>query len=189
MYRLHSLSEIWRDGQFLAHELNDSEVLKPEERERLTALLTNLSELSEQARPEKSPNQQLMEEINEVLRRYKWVVELSGVSSNRFFFTDTPVNELGFDFAGARLSSVVIGLARHGLLDRVRRCQREDCKRWFYANHPKKIFCSTDCQQADWRSTPKFKESNRKYQRDYYRDVLSPKTAKHLQTKKKARAR
>lgn len=59
----------------------------------------------------------------------------------------------------------LIGLARMGLLNRVRRCENEACERWFFAKPRHKRFCTTECQQKTFRSTETFK----RYRRDWMR--------------------
>src|SRR5215467_13528140 len=119
---INSLKKLTQDGQVLASELNDSTDLNPEEREYLETLLTQLNTLSRDALPGKSPDQEMIRGVNALLQRYKWVVQLTGVSASSFFFFDLPVLEPSFDPSGTELSAIVIGLARNGLLNRVRRC-------------------------------------------------------------------
>lgn len=54
------------------------------------------------------------------------------------------------------------------LLDRLRDCKR--CGKWFVAKHPKKAFCSPDCQQESWseyRKTPQGKKEQRKKMQEW----------------------
>jgi hypothetical protein len=159
----------------------DQDWANPDEREFLMELVSLLAALMKKAANGVGAKKEEVDRVNELLARYPYVVELVAVGKDALIFADFPVHSQ----RGSRFSRMVITLARQKLLDRFRRCAQ--CGKWLFASRPKKRFCSAECQQAKWRSTAEFKEHNREYQRTYYRDVLSPNTAKHLQAKRRGK--
>jgi hypothetical protein len=61
---------------------------------------------------------------------------------------------------------MIFDLARAGHLSRLRRCAQ--CRNWLYARFRHQIFCSTKCQQKDYRETEAFKAHRRQYMRRRY---------------------
>ena len=59
-----------------------------------------------------------------------------------------------------------IGLAREGLIDRVRRCPID--RKWFYARTKESRFCCSECRNLFHQQDPKDKERRRKWARDNY---------------------
>jgi hypothetical protein len=51
----------------------------------------------------------------------------------------------------------LLHLADRGLLGRVRRCDRRECSRWFYARFRHQRFCSSVCQVRTFREDPEWK--------------------------------
>jgi len=60
---------------------------------------------------------------------------------------------------------LVLRLAEHDLLKRVRQC--EHCTRWFCAGRKAKIFCRSACSKLHWQSSATGKAKRRKYMRKY----------------------
>jgi hypothetical protein len=58
-----------------------------------------------------------------------------------------------------------IQLSEAGYLARVRECA--NCKKWHYARFSHMRFCSLQCQQANFRSSPEFKAHRRQYLRKH----------------------
>jgi len=56
---------------------------------------------------------------------------------------------------------------------RIRRCQLDSCRRYFYAKFPHQLFHEEKCKQKNLRSKETFKAKRREYMRDYYRKNLS----------------
>jgi len=188
-------------GTILAFHLNqpDSEWAKPEEKHAVEDLLLRLAEMATDVkRIVPNPNMparvavkrinarearqaRQMEPINKILQRYTWIVQLVAWGREGPFFADFawPSNSQGHS-----VTWTVAKLARMNVLDRMRKCAYGKCSKWFYATKPKKIYCSTKCQQEYNRSTPKSKQRSRKYHKKYYRDVLSPVTAKQTWRRK-----
>ena len=109
--------------------------------------------------------------INDMLARYPYVLRLGKVSRGGAFEFYERISPGG-------LIDIIFRLARAGVLDRLRQCAH--CGKWFFARNPRGIFHDTKCRQAAHHSSAEYREKNREYQRTYYRDVLSPVTAKHL---------
>lgn len=59
----------------------------------------------------------------------------------------------------------IMSLGGLGLVQRVRRCKH--CKRWFYGTISTQTFCSTKCQQADYKSSPAWHQHRKEYMRRY----------------------
>jgi hypothetical protein len=57
-------------------------------------------------------------------------------------------------------------LADAELLNRVKRCR---CGRWIFAKFSHQRFCSVQCREKEFRSSPEWKEYRRKKAREYYR--------------------
>jgi hypothetical protein len=174
-----------KDGMYLAEILNGIEPGFPEDRER-DRLISLLSELQSLARNPKGLNDQTAEDfanVNRVLRCYPWVVELVAIGAAGPVFADFPATP---DSLSSLHMRVVVKLARLRLLGQLRRCPH--CQQWFFGKISKK-FCGEKCRQAAFRSTPRYKEHNRQYQAQHYRDYLSPVTAKHLRAKRNKKTR
>ena len=193
------------DGKVIAFWLNqpDSEWAKPKEKCAIEDLLSRLAEMMADVKrivpnPNLSPREAVkrinarealqakqMKPINDILRRYTWIVELVGIGREGPCFVDFPAG-IGSE---ALTAGTIIKLARVNLLDRVRKCAYGNCNKWFYATKTTKVYCSEKCQQDYNRSTPKFKERSRKYHKKYYRDFLSPVTAKQTWRRKMGAAK
>jgi hypothetical protein len=65
-----------------------------------------------------------------------------------------------------------IGLAREGLIDRVRRCKID--RRWFYARTKESRFCSSKCRNMFHQLDPRDKERRRKWARENYQTRKTP---------------
>jgi hypothetical protein len=63
-------------------------------------------------------------------------------------------------------------LADMGLLVRLRKCL---CGRWLFARFSHQRFCSVQCREKEFRSSPEWKEYRRKKAREYYRLHMSGK--------------
>jgi hypothetical protein len=61
--------------------------------------------------------------------------------------------------------SDLFGLSEEMYLGRLRRCER--CQKWFYALKSHGRFCSVDCQQQHYKSSPKGKQYRARYMREY----------------------
>lgn len=130
--------------------------------------------------------------VNEVLAGYKWVTQLYQAEGHYLYFgqcqagTDDEFRrDIDNGIWEARgFADTIVYLANESLLERLRPCPH--CGRWFFGSG---IYCSAKCKQAAYRSTPEFKARAAEYQKQYYRDVLSPVTAKRLRGKGKARSR
>ena len=175
------------DGKVLAFWLNqpDSEWAKPKEKCAIEDLLSRLAEMMADVKrivpnPNRSPREAVkrinarealqakqMKPINDILRRYTWIVELVGIGREGPSFGHPSRYRIG-----GSDSPDDHQVARVNLLDRVRKCAYGNCNKWFYATKATKIYCSEKCQQDYNRSTPKFKERSRKYHKKYYRDFL-----------------
>jgi hypothetical protein len=64
-------------------------------------------------------------------------------------------------------------LDEEGVFDQFRRCALPECAKYFYSLRPEGIYCSGRCQRTHYKRSDEYKEKNREYQRNYYRDFLS----------------
>lgn len=67
------------------------------------------------------------------------------------------------------LVQAVAWLVERGLLSRLRRCARSDCKRWFLRKKSDNKFCLTTCGYAARAGEPERKEKKRNYMREFQR--------------------
>jgi hypothetical protein len=190
--------------RILIETLNTPEESEPEEvRARLRELKATLLSLSELQR--KSLNRELfhpdeLKPINETLARYKWITQYvvadvgaedGGPDLVLYSQSEPADGAVSVDDAIGlsrlriqRLSEWIVELAKADLLDLVRRCGY--CQRWFFAkSRYRGFFCTPQHQQAAHKSTPEFKEKAREYQKQYYRDILSPVTGRWKKRKRK----
>jgi hypothetical protein len=58
-----------------------------------------------------------------------------------------------------------VDLHKQGLLGRIRRCAKADCRAWFFAVLPHQMFHSDACRTATTSTDPKFRERRMKYMR------------------------
>jgi hypothetical protein len=56
-------------------------------------------------------------------------------------------------------------LIGRGLLDRVRRCAKGDCRKWFYARFRHAVFHDEECRLAVESANPEYKERRREHMR------------------------
>jgi hypothetical protein len=54
----------------------------------------------------------------------------------------------------------LLRLADRGLLGRVRKCDRQECGRWFYARFNHQLFHSRPCQERTYRTDPAWKKKH-----------------------------
>lgn len=91
---------------------------------------------------------------------FDWEVQVTVYGDN---------DNLGFITRGRRElphALTAIGLAREGLIDRVRRCPID--RRWFYARTKESRFCCSECRNLFHQSDPKDKERRRIWARENY---------------------
>jgi hypothetical protein len=177
MIRMRSLRKSLREeGKFLAAWLGDPESdwgYGPSSQQQAADLVLGLVTLREKvsAGIKRAQAEQEIAAINDMLERYPYVLRLGKVSRNGFHFYE--------DIRPGGLIDIIFRLARAGVLDRLRRCAQ--CGKWCFTRGTS---CSTPCRQKRYRDKPETKEKTRLTARTYYRDILSPVTAKHLKWRK-----
>jgi hypothetical protein len=140
---------------------------------QLKVVLTTLNELQQRARKGRPVSEADREPVNQALARYHYFTQLEDITSEQAIFRPQPVGAPADDM-GREFALHVVTVAQHGMLGRVRSCLQ--CHKWFLAPRRHSLFCNTAHQQKYWRSLPEVKAKTKKYQRDYYRDHLSPVT-------------
>jgi hypothetical protein len=149
-----------KDGKFLARFLNEDQTEIGFVIERAVTQLAALT-------ADSSPAPEAIEQFNaDHMRPHTFHLELIGLNQKRIpVFVEFPTGTTSDEMM------IVIRLAREQLLDRLRRC--DWCGIWFFAPKVWARFCSTQCQQEQFRSAPDFKKRNKKYQRDWFRKQAS----------------
>jgi hypothetical protein len=61
----------------------------------------------------------------------------------------------------------IFQLAQNGYVDRLRECV--DCRKWFFARFSHSRFCSSACQQRNYKRSPEWREHRNEYMRNYYK--------------------
>jgi hypothetical protein len=188
----HSLKNFQADlarqnADCLIELLNDIDKCTTDEQKEalrpIDQLLTWLAELNRRSVCGQRIHPSDLTPINDILRRYQWVTQWVLTPDAFLYPQSEPVDPK--QSVEQNLSSMVVALIEHGLLDLIRRC--DHCQRYFLAKRREwraENFCITEHQQSHWRKKPEVKEDRRKYQKKYYRDNLSPVTRK----KRKRRA-
>ena len=85
-------------------------------------------------------------------------------------------------------------------LDRLRRCKRTECRRWFFAGRRRdQCYCGDSCRDAAYEATPGRKQKNREKAKKYYWEnfrarrppgeyrprALRPRNSRHVKEEKK----
>jgi hypothetical protein len=174
----------------VVYELNSAKRLTVGAVSRLADMLTALHALRAKGARGDLIHPDEAKPINEYLKRHRWVFQLTipGLDFQNMQVIDE--RELA-DTEEQRVADMVIFLASRGTLERVQRCNQ--CGTWFYSRRlrldpTKGAFCSDACRKLFWRARPDVKKHLRKYQKDYYRDVLSPVTSRAVRRKKRRSA-
>jgi len=82
--------------------------------------------------------------IRPVVDRSRWVIEWSPAAP-------------GMSRAQSLALFQVLEVAKRGLLERIRECEKKDCDLWFYARFKHQRFHSKHCQEETFRSDPEHK--------------------------------
>jgi hypothetical protein len=186
---MRPLRELIKDGKFLAKMLNEpvlQRIYEPigEIASRLIAMNERVSQRWQELRSgvtdpldvtsrEREEHDEEERQFNALLEPYTWHIYLAGwreEKSGRAVpgFIDMPT--LGTD---ASQMSTVILLARAGILDRLRKC--DVCSKWFFSATAWGKTCDGGkCRKAKNRATPKARNKNRRYARDWYLMKASP---------------
>jgi len=80
---------------------------------------------------------------------------VESVSPSQWTVKWTPVGKLDFRQGMALIK--LLQLADDGLLDRVRKCAKKECGRWFYAKFIHQRFHDLICQQQTFRDDPDYR--------------------------------
>jgi hypothetical protein len=177
-------------AEHLIESLNGIEQRSLDEQEplrQIDCLLTWLAELNRRSVFGEPIHPDDLKPVNEILARFKWITQWVLTSGGILY----PQNEMAdvdptWHSAGW-LSSMVVDVIEHDLLDLIRRC--DYCQRYYLAKRREwraNNFCKTEHQLAYWRARPDVKEKRKKWQKKYYKDYLSPVTRK---SSKKRRAK
>lgn len=129
-------------------------------------------------------------EIDRIARRFPGVGEVlgAGIKRRSFLFGFRSLRESRRAIHGWGVVNDVRILAEAGALWRIRRCALPPCGRVFAANFPHQIFCSGGkCKQKYKRSSPEYKEQQKKKAAENYRNSLPPWARKKLDEKRARR--
>lgn len=178
------LKDVAKNGEFLAAWLNECERMggdtwgyDAEICKRTISLLERIQELRTGGKEPVDQGQ--IAAIDELLGHYPWVLRASVAirgNSRTLSFYQFPAP--GAEHQGQTWLKYIVQLMGAGVLDRLRRCCH--CRKWFYANRPKKRYCSKAHYLAHYRAIPEHKKENRKYQHKYYKDHFSAKAVRRV---------
>jgi hypothetical protein len=122
-------------------------------------------------------NEALRNSINRRLRRYRLWPELLLLpkpgTPNRWFprwHAEGERSRTPNSLSEADALLRILLLAQNGNVHRLREC--DDCGLWFFARFKHARFCSTECQQRNYRRSPEWRERRNEYMREYYRQNL-----------------
>lgn len=174
-------------GRLLADLLNQ-EVKKNDRRarslqEELQRFFTGVSRLSEElANPQ--PRKDWLSDVRNLERELNRFLETCQEHPQLFIavpgklplfpvieWVPTRTDPIRHNPVRHRAVSAICGLAKYGLLDRIRQCRRtadyegRECGRWFFAKKSDSLYCSRDCQV---RPSEERKLRKREYARLYY---------------------
>jgi hypothetical protein len=132
-----------------------------------------------------------MAAVNGALATYKWITQLHVGDGQYLYFTDDPAEESADTserlrdvanglWAARWFSTTVVSLANESMLQRIRPCSH--CGTWFFGVG---LYCSPQHKQAAYRAKPEVKKARCEYQKNYYRDILSPVTSKFARRKRR----
>ncbi len=76
-------------------------------------------------------------------------------------------------------------LASQNLLDRVRKCPRKACSKYFFSRFAHQMFCCAKCRREQLRSTEEWKSARREYMRRLRRDNKERERRQALSGKKR----
>lgn len=131
-------------------------------------------------------------EIDRIALRFPGVGEVFGADIMRkgFLFALRSLRKSRRAIDGWGVVNDVRILAEAGALWRIRRCALPSCGRAFAGSFPHQIFCpGGKCKQKYKRSSPEYKEQQRKKAAENYRDSLPPWARNKLDEKRARRRR
>lgn len=109
-------------------------------------------------------------DLNQHLAKYLWSPQVSAYPG------ETPDVKVRFGFRAAthdeqKENKAVEWLIRHiEEVDRIRRCQREPCSKWFWAATDPQKFCSDSCRKISHSQSSSAKKNRAEYMRKYRKD-------------------
>jgi hypothetical protein len=113
--------------------------------------------------------EKLWKNLRDRLRRYRGCLAPGGrPSAKGGIRMEFLLDEAGIDDAERQALTQIQRLLMLGLLTRLRRCQNEPCKRWFYARFGHQRSHSDECRIAHAQSGPKWNEDHKARRRNYY---------------------
>jgi hypothetical protein len=117
---------------------------------------------------EKTEAVELMAELRELLKKYRWRSQVS-LSSEGFCAFLVAADAEGDKWEYEAIGDLLALIAVEGGLSRLRRCFYDGCKRWFYAaNRSDQKFCKDGvCRQNHYYSDPESQKKHRAAVRDY----------------------
>jgi hypothetical protein len=177
----------WREeyGKPLTEWLNGS--LRNLGRRRVWRLLERMEALG-QLRPQSDEAIKTLRRINLYFRRCLQrpvclLATIQGANSH-----DQNVVALEFERAGEQTHkehwaiNTIFRLANRNLLSRVRLCEWNKCRKWFYASVEHQKFCSEGCRKSNERSSPEGKAQQRARSKRYYDALFADRKRKTTMT-------
>jgi hypothetical protein len=129
---------------------------------RLSSPSENRAQRAEYAR--------VLRDLNACLSGYKWHPTLAPYTEQRFYF----LVRYGFRTANHEEKTenqAVEWLMRHiAEVHRIRRCNRQQCRKWFFAVTDHQKFCGENCRKREAQQGPEFKRKRADYMKKYRSD-------------------
>jgi hypothetical protein len=93
----------------------------------------------------------------------------------------------GFESTGPFVEALmvvdVVGRFKSDGLDRLRRCNLQQCNRWFLATKSTQNYCTIKCRKFVYEKTDGYKEHRREYMQKRYRDHFSGRRKKAVSSR------
>jgi len=111
----------------------------------------------------------ILNELNARLSKYKCLPVV------RYLASPSRCFDVGFEFLAAAKGEASECIAIAWLMDhihavhRVRRCRRQECRKWFFAVTEHQKYCGDTCRKRDAQQGPEFKRKRAEYMKETFR--------------------
>ena len=127
----------------------------------------------------------LASKVNEVLRKFEIVLglEVSELGLSTVYFPAFSVSSAKqkaviahFTKSGVRVFGphtavqVILEMTGAGTVDRIRRCENPDCRKWIMATSTKRVTCSDACRFAKYQMQPGSRANDMRRSRKVHKD-------------------
>lgn len=125
-----------------------------------------------------------IQRINEMLRPYVWRDRFAAKRGEYLFGGAVSAAPDPIEDAELLSARCIVELAEQGFARAIRQCPH--CHKWFFSTRLKrKTYHDNNCRLAHLKTSPEKRAKRREYQKNYYRNVLSPITGRYATKRKK----